>query len=270
MIGLLALLGIIIIFGLFWLKFFTAKFPPLTINRVWDPIFRTEYTYLGGRWLFFVPPWIDQSQIRTESIEAITDEFDETFPTEDGAELHVKGSVTVKLKETKEALDKFVKIDNKTIKLALHNLVKQALGEKIYGQCSVDEAKKHISEIAKNVVEWFNEEINFDDKYGMALHELAIADADYTDDIKKARADKKKVDMLGETAKKLKTDNPTLSEKEALTIARIALGIGTMEDFNLNIDGEIKGLENLRDVVFPGALKGKNQKGGGKNAPSGK
>jgi len=254
------------------LRYFLLQVPEVTglvvldlLKVVRDPITRDRMamkTFSPSLHIKF--PWDVVREKNFVSLERVTQEFTESYPSQEGPMLEVKCSYQY-LPDVRR-LQQYIAVDEKTISSGFTDVNSSILGEEIYREHTAAEARMHAKDIERRVYTRIDGDPavtagrhatmkeKLEEEFGINFKIFTIKDMDFEKSYQEMRSAKARMDRFGDIAKGLKTKLTTAEEggavdtitnKDAANLVLVDQGKAQKNIFELegsNLAGAIVGL----------------------------
>ncbi|MFA5791501.1 MAG: SPFH domain-containing protein [Candidatus Paceibacterota bacterium] len=220
--AIIAVLGIV-------LKYFIVSVPEvtglLTVN-----VFTGGLTPYGPG-LHLKWPWEQVKEGLYINLRVITENMEETYPSQDGPAMLVKWSFQYRPSaevtyddNDKSPLERYISSDDNTIKQGLKDVGSSILSANIAG-FPADDCKKSQQAIETELRREFETMAPTPQElYGIELIRTSLADVDYEPTVQAVRASEQVAAKLRQIATAIRTDHPEISQKDAMNAAMIIHG----------------------------------------------
>lgn len=175
-----------------------------------------------GPGLHFKLPWEQIKEGLYINLRVITEDMEESYPSQDGPVMLVKWSF--QYRPYLQFLERYIGADDNTIKKGLKDVGSSILSANIAG-FPADNCKRNQQAIETELrAEFGTMTPTPEELYGIELVRVSLADVDYEPTVQAVRASEQVAAKLRQIATAIRADHPEISQKDAMNAAMIIHG----------------------------------------------
>jgi len=167
-------------------------------------------------------PWEQVKAGNYINLRIITEPIEESYPAQDGPSMLTKWSF--QYRPRLDMLARYISVDDRTIKEGLKDVGSSILSANI-AQVPAADCKKNQQQVEEELKKEFQDlHPTPAELYGIDLIRVSLADVDYEPTVQAVRASEQVAARLRAIAAAIRTENPAISQKDAMNLALIIHG----------------------------------------------